>query len=82
MVPAIPLGACRVRVALSSLLPLWPWAAHCAPLWVLSIPTCCVRDTGVPKGCYPLSLAWRSPRDALIILGVAPLGTPSGSSDL
>lgn len=40
------------------------------------------KGCGGPRGCYLLSLAWRSPEDALIMLGVDPLGTPSGSSNL
>lgn len=78
MVPAVPLGTRQVKVALSSLLPLGPLhrTVDAIPPYLLC------KGRGGLRGFYPLHLARRSPSDALIMLGVAPLGTPSGSSDL
>lgn len=71
MVLAVPLGTWWVRIALSS-----HGTVGAVP------PHLLCKGHGHPWGHYLFRPVWRSPGDILIMLDVAPLGTPRGSSNL
>lgn len=79
MVPGFPLGTWWVRIALSS-----HGTVGCMlhPTVGAVPPHLLCKGHGGPWGHYLFRLAWRSPGDILIMLEVAPLETPRGSSGL